>query len=52
MSAIRLFCLVLADHPSNESYRLCIGFVISELILNGQRPESLIRESIKVMQNN
>jgi mannitol-specific phosphotransferase system IIBC component len=33
-----------ADPPYEESYRLSIIFIISELILNGNRPESLIRQ--------
>jgi hypothetical protein len=33
-----------ADPPSKESYQLSIGFIISELILNGDRSEKLIRQ--------
>jgi hypothetical protein len=47
---LSLCCLVWvtalrrADHPSKGSYRLSIRSVSSELILNGNRPESLIRQ--------
>jgi hypothetical protein len=35
--------LVTSSSPSKESYRLSTWLIISELILNGNRPESLIR---------
>jgi hypothetical protein len=36
-----------ADPSSKESYQLSVRFIISELILNGNRPESLIRQGRK-----
>jgi hypothetical protein len=33
-----------ADHPLKESYKLSIKFLVTELILNGNRPEGLIHQ--------
>jgi hypothetical protein len=51
---LRLFCVSVvlctslpcsrADPPSKESYRLSVRFIISELLLNVNRPEVLIRQ--------
>jgi hypothetical protein len=46
-----MFCVQVAalrrdDPPSKKSCRLCIGF-ISELILNENRPQSLIRQGTR-----
>jgi hypothetical protein len=48
---LRLFCPVLivalerAGHPSRESYQLFTRFIISDLILNGNRPSSNARKT-------
>jgi hypothetical protein len=36
--------LATADLPSKEVYRLSVRSIISELILNGNRPDSLIHQ--------
>jgi hypothetical protein len=38
--------LASTDPPSKESYRLSVRFAISELILNGKRPEGLIPSTV------
>jgi hypothetical protein len=43
-SPLQVAALRRADPPSKESYRLSTRFTIIELILNGNRPDSLIRQ--------
>jgi hypothetical protein len=43
LSFLYVAALGRADHSSKESYQLSVGFIIWDVILNGNRPESLIR---------
>jgi hypothetical protein len=59
---VRLFCVCVvlcrerpcdrADHSSKEPYRLFTTSIISELILNGNRPDSRIRQRYNNNNNN
>jgi hypothetical protein len=44
---VQVAALRRADPPSEASYQLSVRFIISELILNGNRPESLILQDKK-----
>jgi hypothetical protein len=44
---VEVAALRRADQPSEKSNRLSVRFVISELILYGNRPHSLIRQCRK-----
>jgi hypothetical protein len=47
-SPVKVTALRRAGHPPKESYRLSIRFVISSLILNGDKPDSLILQGRRI----